>query len=115
TNDNEAGNEWILPNHSFTDNVQEFTQSWQVNKCRMVQKTVKPCPSTAKQKICKVFFEESHSLLRNCFKVVDPEPFHSMCMYDTCQSEELKAACSLAAAFVHLCNRNFVPLELPPQ
>lgn len=30
TNDNEAGNEWILPNHSFTDNVQEFTQSWQV-------------------------------------------------------------------------------------
>lgn len=30
TNDNEAGNEWILPNHSFTDNVQEFTQRWQV-------------------------------------------------------------------------------------
>ncbi|KAK0678934.1 APLP protein, partial [Pygoscelis papua] len=30
TNDNEAGNEWILPNRSFTDNVQEFTQSWQV-------------------------------------------------------------------------------------
>lgn len=39
TNDNEAGNEWILPNHSFTDNVQEFTQSWQVTKgfflCRL--------------------------------------------------------------------------------
>lgn len=30
TNDNEAGNEWILPNHSFTENVQEFTESWQV-------------------------------------------------------------------------------------
>lgn len=30
TNDNEAGNDWILPNHSFTDNVQEFTWSWQV-------------------------------------------------------------------------------------
>ncbi|NXQ84602.1 VWF factor, partial [Nyctibius grandis] len=115
TNDNEAGNEWMLPNRSFTDNVQEFTQSWQVNKCSLVPKKVKPCPSTAKQNICKVFFEESHSLLRNCFKVVDPEPFYSMCTYDTCEPQELKAACSLAAAFVHLCNRNFVPVEIPPQ
>ncbi|KAF2981704.1 hypothetical protein EK904_015086 [Melospiza melodia maxima] len=29
TNDNEAGNEWMVPNGSFTDNVKEFTQSWQ--------------------------------------------------------------------------------------
>ncbi|XP_050762156.1 uncharacterized protein LOC127022570 [Gymnogyps californianus] len=163
TNDNEAGNEWILPNRSFTDNVQEFTQSWQglswsqlalalsdigevsssfsqkpplqppatktlpckpnnrvilfsqVNKCSLMQKKVKPCPTTAKQNVCEVFFEESNSLLRNCFKVVDPEPFYSMCTYDTCESQELKAACSLAAAFVHLCNRNFVPVEIPPQ
>ncbi|NXG75105.1 APLP protein, partial [Baryphthengus martii] len=114
TNDNEAGNEWILPNGSFTANVEEFTQSWQVNKCSLVQQKTKPCPRTAKQKVCEVFFEDSHSVLRNCFKVVDPEPFYSMCTYDTCQSQELKAACSLAAAFVHLCNQNFVPVEIPP-
>lgn len=42
----------------------------QVNKCSPVQKKVKPCPITAKQNICKVFFEEPHSLLRNCFRVV---------------------------------------------
>ncbi|NWI88268.1 APLP protein, partial [Pitta sordida] len=64
TNDNEAGNEWTLPNGSITDNVQEFTQSWQVNKCSLVPKKEKPCPITAKQIICNVFFEESHSLLR---------------------------------------------------
>ncbi|NWR14226.1 APLP protein, partial [Emberiza fucata] len=64
TNDNEAGNEWMVPNGSFTDNVKEFTQSWQVNKCSLVQKKEKPCPITAKQNICKVFFEEPHSLLR---------------------------------------------------
>ncbi|KAF4791976.1 hypothetical protein TURU_125831 [Turdus rufiventris] len=29
TNDNEAGNEWMVPNGSFTDSVKEFTQSWQ--------------------------------------------------------------------------------------
>ncbi|XP_054698985.1 uncharacterized protein LOC129213269 isoform X2 [Grus americana] len=115
TNDNEAGNEWLLPNHSFSNSVQEFTRSWQVNECSLIQKKAKPCPITAKQKVCKVFFEDSHSLLRNCFRVVDPEPFYSMCTYDTCDSPELKAACSLAAAFVHLCNRNFVPVEIPPQ
>ncbi|KAK2543908.1 hypothetical protein Q9966_002757 [Columba livia] len=70
TNDNEAGNEWTLPNGSLTDDVQDFTQSWQVNKCSPVQKKVKPCPITAKQNICKVFFEEPHSRLRNCFRVV---------------------------------------------
>ncbi|KAM9555572.1 uncharacterized protein ACIB01_007669 [Guaruba guarouba] len=113
TNDNEAGNEWILPNGSITDNVQEFTQSWQLNTCRLVQKKVEPCPN--KQKVCKVFFEEPRSLLRNCFRVVDPAPFYSMCTYDSCGSHEVKAACSLAAAFVHLCNQNFVPVEIPPQ
>ncbi|NXN30410.1 APLP protein, partial [Nycticryphes semicollaris] len=115
TNDNEAGNEWILPNRSFTDNMEEFMQSWQVSKCRPIQKKVKPCPTATKQNVCKVFFEESHSFLRNCFKVVDPEPFYSMCRSDACRSRALEAACSLAAAFVHLCNRNFVPVEIPPQ
>ncbi|XP_051632927.1 uncharacterized protein LOC127466297 [Manacus candei] len=115
TNDNEAGNEWMLPNGSFTDNVQEFTQSWQVNKCSLVPKKEKSCPITGKQNICKVFFEEPHSLLRNCFKVVDPEPFYTMCTQDTCESPAPGAACSSAAAFVHLCNRNFVPVEIPPQ
>ncbi|CAM2099649.1 unnamed protein product [Caretta caretta] len=116
TNDNEAGNEWMLPNHSYTGSVQEFTQSWQVSShCNYVQKKVKPCSITAKQKVCKVFFREPHSLLRNCFKVVDPEPFYSMCVHDACDSSELKAACNLAAAFVHLCSRNFVPLEIPSQ
>ncbi|XP_064582376.1 uncharacterized protein LOC135454311 [Zonotrichia leucophrys gambelii] len=126
TNDNEAGNEWMVPNGSFTDNVKEFTQSWQVrsagllpegtvNKCSLVEKKEKPCPITAKQNICKAFFEEPHSLLRNCFKVVEPKPFYTMCTQDTCDSPALGAACSLAAAFVHLCNRNFVPVEIPPQ
>ncbi|XP_058278614.1 uncharacterized protein LOC120759796 [Hirundo rustica] len=115
TNDNEAGNEWMVPNGSFTENVKEFTQSWQVNKCSLLPKKEKPCPITAKQNICKVFFEEPHSLLRNCFKVVEPEPFYTMCTQDTCDSPPLGAACRLAAAFVHLCNRNFVPVEIPPQ
>ncbi|XP_067407568.1 uncharacterized protein [Emydura macquarii macquarii] len=116
TNDNEAGNEWMLPNHSYTGSVQEFTRSWQVSSpCSYVQKKVKLCSITAKQKVCNMFFQEPHSLLRNCFKVVDPEPFYSMCVHDACDSRELKAVCNLVAAFVHLCSRNFVPLEIPPQ
>ncbi|XP_075755429.1 uncharacterized protein LOC102446612 isoform X2 [Pelodiscus sinensis] len=116
TNDNEAGNEWMLPNHSYAGSMQEFTRSWQVSShCSYVQKKAKPCSSTAKTNICKMFFQDPHSLLRNCFKVVDPEPFYSMCVHDACDSNVLKAVCNLAAAFVHLCSRNFVPLEIPSQ
>ncbi|KAH0631884.1 hypothetical protein JD844_019778 [Phrynosoma platyrhinos] len=32
TNDNEAGNEWMLPDHSYEDSLQEFIHAWQVSQ-----------------------------------------------------------------------------------
>lgn len=32
TNDNEAGNEWMLPDHSCSTSMQEFTHRWQVSQ-----------------------------------------------------------------------------------
>ncbi|KAJ1096857.1 hypothetical protein NDU88_001988 [Pleurodeles waltl] len=116
TNDNEAGNEFMLPDHSFTDNVQEFTKSWQVDsQCTHTPKKLKMCSVAAHQKTCKSFFKEGYSTLKNCFRVVDPVPFYDICLQDTCESNELKSVCKLVAAFVHLCNRNHVPLEIPLQ
>lgn len=40
---------------------------------------------------------------------VDPTPFLSLC------TQELYPACHLAAAYIQLCARAFVPLEPPPQ
>ncbi|XP_061456403.1 uncharacterized protein LOC133372116 [Rhineura floridana] len=116
TNDNEAGNEWMLPDHSYADSVQEFMESWQVsNQCSPVKRTDKACLDASGPQICKTFFLDSDSLFRNCFRVVNPEPFYSLCTNDMCELQSVKPACSLAAAFVNLCNRNFVPLEMPLQ
>lgn len=46
---------------------------------------------------------------------VDPVPFLSLCVQDACGPQELHLACNLAAAYVHLCARAFVPLDPPPQ
>ncbi|XP_041062052.1 uncharacterized protein LOC121287955 [Carcharodon carcharias] len=116
TNDNEAGNEFTLPNHSQTENVEEFAQKWQIDApCHTTGKKVKLCFGSAFQYICKMLFKGAYSPLRNCFRVVDPVPFYDMCLNDMCESSDLQPGCNLAAAFVHLCNRNFVPLEIPSQ
>ncbi|XP_043944816.1 IgGFc-binding protein-like [Protopterus annectens] len=119
TNDNEAGNEFQLPNCSQAHSVQEFIRSWQVNQvgghCRIASKNLKPCVPGTDQRICQTLFRYTYSPLRNCFRVVDPTPFYAMCVTDMCESTDIKPACSVAAAFVHLCNRDFVPLEIPSQ
>ncbi|XP_072336910.1 uncharacterized protein [Scyliorhinus torazame] len=116
TNDNEAGNEFTLPNHSQTEDVEEFTQKWQIDEpCRTTGRKIKLCYGSAFQYICKALFKGTYSPLRNCFRVVDPAPFYDMCLSDMCESSDLQPGCNLAAAFVHLCNRNFVPLEIPSQ
>ncbi|XP_044289621.1 uncharacterized protein LOC123025172 [Varanus komodoensis] len=116
TNDNEGGNEWMLPDHSNADSLQEFIDAWQVsNTCSQVTRTDKPCLNIPGSQTCKAFFQDPGSLFRNCFKVVDPEPFYELCTTDMCEPHSIKEACSLAAAFVHLCNRNFVPLQMPLQ
>ncbi|XP_063171149.1 uncharacterized protein LOC134505396 [Candoia aspera] len=116
TNDNEAGNEWMLPDRSLAKSLSEFIQAWEVNdRCGEVRKNDRPCRNTQSSEICKTFFQDSTSSLRNCFGVVNPEPFYHWCRTDVCELHSIKPACNLAAAFGHLCSRNFVPVEMPLQ
>ncbi|XP_053220423.1 uncharacterized protein LOC128401423 isoform X1 [Podarcis raffonei] len=116
TNDNEAGNEWMLPDHSYAGSVQELVHAWQLSdQCSQMKRTLKPCLDSSSPEICKAFFLDADSLFRNCFRVVDPEPFYVLCKTDMCELQSVKAACTLAAAFVNLCSRNFVPLQMPLQ
>ncbi|XP_033023614.1 uncharacterized protein LOC117057008 [Lacerta agilis] len=116
TNDNEAGNEWMLPDHSYAGSAQELAHAWQVSdQCSQMKRTLKPCLGSSSPEICKAFFLDADSLFRNCFRVVDPEPFYVLCKTDMCELQNVKAACTLAAAFVNLCSRNFIPLQMPLQ
>ncbi|MGH0149262.1 UNVERIFIED_CONTAM: hypothetical protein FKN15_038584 [Acipenser sinensis] len=114
TNDNEAANEFTQPDHSHTDSIPHFTQSWQVgSQCHSNSKKPKSCPAAVSQHTCKALFRDACSPMRNCFRVVDPAPFYKLCMSSTCGPNPDRTSCSLAAAFVHLCNRNLVPLDIP--
>lgn len=116
TNDNEAGNELLLPDHTRANSTHDFSLKWQVDsQCSSGRKKVKACTTAPHQKLCKAFFQGGQSVLRNCFRVVQPAPYYTMCVEDICDSNEIKPICNLAAAYVHLCNRNFVPIEIPSQ
>ncbi|XP_053550240.1 uncharacterized protein LOC128641740 [Bombina bombina] len=114
TNDNEAQNDFLLPDHSHTNSSQDFLLRWQVDsQCNPARKKPKACPTAHHHKLCKALFQGARSVLRNCFKVISPTPFYSLCVDDICESNDIKPICNLAAAYVHLCNRNFVPIEIP--
>ncbi|XP_041604466.1 uncharacterized protein LOC121487086 [Vulpes lagopus] len=113
TNDNEAANEWMLPDGKVAQSLEELTLAWQVGgDCRAMEKP-QECP--ARSLTCWAFFQDPHSCLGNCFRVVDPTPFLGLCNQDTCGTQELHSACNLAATYIHLCARGFVPLDPPPQ
>uniref|UniRef100_A0A2K6UAA9 Vitellogenin domain-containing protein n=1 Tax=Saimiri boliviensis boliviensis TaxID=39432 RepID=A0A2K6UAA9_SAIBB len=114
TNDNDAGNELMLPDGSVAHSLEELSRAWQVDgDCKATEKTQQAC--SGHSPTCLAFFQDPRSSLGNCFWVVDPAPFLSLCMQEPCGTRELKPACTLAAAYIHLCARSFVPLAPPPQ
>nr|XP_039318188.1 apolipophorins-like [Saimiri boliviensis boliviensis] len=114
TNDNEAGNELMLPAGSVARSLEELSLAWQVDgHCRATEKTQPTCPGQSPT--CWAFFQDPRSSLGNCFWVVDPEPFLSLCVQDPCGTRKLQPASTLAATYIHLCACNFRTLAPPPQ
>ncbi|XP_061695033.1 uncharacterized protein LOC133510744 isoform X2 [Syngnathoides biaculeatus] len=109
TNDNEAGNDSPLPDGSQAKNMNEFFSSWQ-----MISECAKPTAKTelvaTRAMTCDFLFSSPDSPLSSCFRVVDPGQFSLLC-----ESSSSAAPCRLASAFVHLCQHNYVPLEVPVQ
>ncbi|XP_035292880.1 uncharacterized protein LOC103163831 isoform X1 [Cricetulus griseus] len=114
TNNNEADDELMLPDGTEAASLEELTRAWQVGEnCGAVERMQQPC--SGHRTTCQAFFQEPRSSLGNCFQVVDPAPFLSLCVQDTCDPMELQSACHLAAAYIYLCAQDSVPLALPLQ
>ncbi|XP_051985097.1 uncharacterized protein LOC127645497 [Xyrauchen texanus] len=117
TNDNEAINELPLPDGSHTHSVPHFTHSWQVDSECVSRKAGFCQNNTADSMSCEFLFTSTNSPLSTCFRVVDPLQFMSVCEELECERGEhavsRPAPCTLASAYIHLCHRNYVPLELP--
>nr|XP_039323178.1 apolipophorins-like isoform X11 [Saimiri boliviensis boliviensis] len=114
TNDNKAGNELMLPDSSVACSVEELSLAWQVDgDCRAAETTQPTCPGQSPT--CPAFFQGPGSSLGNCFWVVDPAPFLSLCVQDPCGIGELQLACTLGTAYIHLYACSFMSLTPPPQ
>ncbi|PWA17390.1 hypothetical protein CCH79_00011232 [Gambusia affinis] len=108
TNDNDAANDLSLRDGSQAKTPEEFFHSWELEpKCN---KSADVSTAAASPASCASFFSSPDSPLSSCFRVVDPAQFLSVC-----GRSSSKAPCRLAAAFVHLCQQNYVPVEIPGQ
>ncbi|XP_062259594.1 uncharacterized protein LOC133967908 [Platichthys flesus] len=105
-NDNEAGNDFPVPDGSQAENLDSFLYSWQMKPERIRP----PAPAATSPVSCDSLFSSPDSPLSSCFRVVDPAQFLSVC-----ESSSSGAPCRLASAFVHLCQQNYIPLEVPVQ
>nr|XP_033505718.1 uncharacterized protein LOC117271565 [Epinephelus lanceolatus] len=112
TNDNEAGNDHPLPDGSQAENLEEFFHSWQMKpECVIPPGVTDHFPKSSTSPVsCGFLFNSPESPLSSCFRVVDPAQFLSVC-----ELSSSRAPCRLASAFVHLCQQNYIPLEVPVQ
>ncbi|KAM8851209.1 uncharacterized protein AB9W97_022010 isoform 3-T3 [Spinachia spinachia] len=110
TNDNEAGNDFLLPNGSQAENMEGFLNGWQMKPdCMELQVVTENISKATPGAVsCSFLFSSPDSPLSSCFRVVDPVQFLSVC-----ESSSSRAPCRLASAFVHLCQHNYIPLEVP--
>lgn len=69
----------------------------------------------------QLLFFDVQQLLMQCYTFlhfqVEPEQFLVMCERSQCDAGDgsRSSVCKLALAYIQLCNRNYVPLELPIQ
>lgn len=91
----------------------DFGNSWKVNsQCADIRKGQGLVPSLCQGNEEKqMMVENSCSILnsglfKDCAKLVDPEPYMDICMYDTCSCEsaaDCACFCDAIAAYAHTC------------
>ncbi|XP_042083292.1 uncharacterized protein LOC102293428 [Haplochromis burtoni] len=104
TNDNDAGNDFPMFDGSQAKNLEDFLYTWQMKPtCIKPSATAAVSPAS-----CDALFSSPDSPLSSCFRVVDPSQFMSVCKLSSS-----RAPCRLAFAFAHLCQQNYIPMEVP--
>ncbi|KAE8291162.1 hypothetical protein D5F01_LYC10756 [Larimichthys crocea] len=112
TNDYEAGNDFPVHDGSQAENLDSFFYSWQMKaECSKPPGLTQHFPKAAMSPVsCDFLFSSPDSPLSSCFRVVDPGQFLSVC-----ELSSSRGPCRLASAFAHLCQQNYIPLEVPAQ
>ncbi|XP_064556915.1 uncharacterized protein Apoltp [Drosophila montana] len=120
TLNNEPYDEYTMSNSLITNQTQQFTDSWSLQHCQQTQ-LAKPEPTNKEvTQICNNFFRSG--ILSACSAVVDPAPFHEMCLDLGMKSQPIrpghpaiKGACAAALAYIETCTTLKVPMRVPDQ
>ncbi|XP_076829591.1 uncharacterized protein LOC143475592 isoform X2 [Brachyhypopomus gauderio] len=123
TNDNEAGNERPLLDGSQAHSMTEFTLAWQLGSPQLASSCTRARVGVCERRrstegpSCAFLFSSTRSPLSACFRVVDPDQFLTTCEKFSCGSTDVhsSAPCRLSSAYIQLCLRSYVPLEMPTQ
>lgn len=118
TYDNEPHNDATMSNNKMADNLETLADSWTVGqKCRKTNNAVEGPKSERRTALCSKYFKDTTSEFRNCFKIVSPEPFMTMCLNDIPTNvnriETDEDVCNVTAFYVDECRREGVPLRQP--
>lgn len=108
TYNNEAHDEWRMPNNQITSNINEFANAYELSgaaECQLDLKTdnTKVCDGKISQ-MCQAYFAGKESPFEPYFSSADPTPFMDACARETkCKKgNSKKAHCSIVAGYVAL-------------
>ncbi len=114
--DNEASNDWMLPSHVITDDLQTFTDSWQVGPpCQENYIPLQNSTITWDQEKCYNLFINRDSNLRPCFGIIDPTPFYEVCLKEMAlpNVDFTAGFCQASMAYVENCRVHGSGLDYP--
>lgn len=111
TMNNEKFDDFTKSNNEIVENADEFVESWKLKSTCPNSTT----PNLQKEneettQLCSAFFRQKTSYFSSCFTVVDPEPFHELCMHS---NYEEKFACTAGIAYIATCGVQNIPLRVP--
>ena len=113
---NDASDDFMLPDGSVTTSVNEFGSSWLYTNTSStcgVPPPTPPCPArvhTAAQSRCN---ELTNSVFSMCNRVVDPAPFIDGCMLDYClcgEERREECYCNSLSGYAAACASNGIVL-----
>ncbi|XP_077982070.1 uncharacterized protein LOC144437076 [Glandiceps talaboti] len=121
TYNNEPSDDFTTSDNRVTDNSEDLARSWEVGRqCRNHMNRATLCENisrTPKAEPCNKLFQDNTSPLRKCFGLIDPKPYHTMCMNDLCSAKNdvdtENIQCNAAAAYVTECQLMGVDMYMP--
>ncbi|KRZ36271.1 Vitellogenin, partial [Trichinella pseudospiralis] len=127
-NDLEPQNDFMRPNRTMSNEIEEFAHYWTISMdCPTVLTVSKPYygpqAKSLHMKCAALFQARITSPLRRCFHYVDPTPYMTLCLAEVDKHAEMNphfsdnmiAPCNTSAAYLMVCRMYGILLQMPKE